>query len=79
MKKKRNLKSIVLIIGITSIMTACNNNDQKRGTEMIGQNNASIFPKGDRTPKEYFSGEAYLILYKIALSSSLLDVTNRSL
>ncbi|AZA59389.1 (R)-mandelonitrile lyase [Chryseobacterium shandongense] len=27
---------------------------------MIGQNNASIFPKGDRTPKEYFSGEAYL-------------------
>lgn len=54
----KNLKLLILFIGIASTISACSNN--KKTEAMQEDNSVSLFPKGDRVPKEWFSGDAFL-------------------
>lgn len=49
---------LMLFMRIALTISACNN-DKKTET-MQQENNASLFPKGDRVPKDWFTGNAFL-------------------
>lgn len=51
---------IAIIVGSALIMAACKNHNTENNTDMSEQNNTALFPKGNKVPKEWFSGEAYL-------------------
>lgn len=53
-----NLKKIMLSMGIIFSLTACNNNKDQQ--KMTTENNASLFPKGEKLTNGYFTGDAYL-------------------
>lgn len=53
----KNLSLMLLLVSIATI-SACNNN--KKTQAMQEENNTSLFPKGNKVPKEWFSGDAFL-------------------
>lgn len=53
-----NLKMIMLSMGIIFSLTTCNNNKDQQ--KMTTENNASLFPKGEKLTNGYFTGDAYL-------------------
>lgn len=50
--------SLALLMGSMLFLTRCTEN--KKQEKMAAQNNESLFPKGDKLPKEWFSGNAFL-------------------
>lgn len=58
MKEIQKTITLILITGITLLAMACNNN--KNQEKMTQQNNGSLFPKGEKQPSDYFTGNAYL-------------------
>jgi quercetin dioxygenase-like cupin family protein len=54
------IKTSLSLIGIVAIIAfaSCKNNQNKK--VMRDQNNASLFPKGDKLTNGYFTGEAFL-------------------
>jgi quercetin dioxygenase-like cupin family protein len=58
MKATQKTISLMLITGIILLATACNNN--KTRNKMTTENNTSLFPKGEKQPDNYFTGNAYL-------------------
>jgi quercetin dioxygenase-like cupin family protein len=50
--------SAMLFLSTMIAFTSCNNHKNQR--KMTEQNNTSLFPKGDKLPNEWFSGDAFL-------------------
>ncbi len=52
----------ILFVSCLLVLTACNNsnNNPKNQEDMNEQNNTSIYPRGDKLPNEWFSGNAFL-------------------
>lgn len=48
----------IFVISITILITACNSN--KNQENMTTQNNTSLFPKGEKQPNNYFTGNAFV-------------------
>jgi quercetin dioxygenase-like cupin family protein len=54
---KFNHKILLLSAFIVITIASCNNKNQEK---MDQENTAALFPKGDRLPKEWFTGNAFL-------------------
>ena len=52
------LKATSIMLSIVVVLTSCNEN--KKQGKMTTQNEASQFPKGNKLPNEYFTGNAFL-------------------
>lgn len=50
--------TFAVFTGSMAFLMACNGN--KKEQEMTAQDNTQLFPKGEKTSKEWFSGDAYL-------------------
>ncbi|MES2486747.1 MAG: cupin domain-containing protein [Bacteroidota bacterium] len=50
----------LLIIALAVATVACNNKQTENKMETKKQETTLLFPKGERTPAEYFTGNAYL-------------------
>jgi quercetin dioxygenase-like cupin family protein len=58
MKLTQKLTAAILITSIVLLVAACKNDqNQLKTTE---QNNTSLFPKGEKLPNEWFTGNAFL-------------------
>jgi quercetin dioxygenase-like cupin family protein len=53
------IKQIILVVLILTA-AACNNKQTENNMETTNTETTPIFPKGGRTPAEYFTGNAYL-------------------
>ncbi len=53
-------KSILGILFISTIIAVTSCNQDKNQTTMKEQNEASLFPKGDKLSNDWFSGDAFL-------------------
>ena len=51
-----NIKAL-LVFSVIAV-TACS--DQKNGEKMVTQSDSSLFPKGEKLPSDYFTGNAFL-------------------
>lgn len=51
------VKSLSLFIALIVSVTAC---DTRKKEEMVTQNNTPLFPKGNKLPADYFTGNAFL-------------------
>lgn len=56
MKGNRNKILAIAFIGL--ILVSCH--DNKKSGKMENENTTSLFPKGDRLPNDWFTGEAFL-------------------
>jgi quercetin dioxygenase-like cupin family protein len=58
MKPTKNRTILTLFTIVSLLVIACNNEkDYSKSTE---QNTSSLFPKGEKLPNEYFTGNAFL-------------------
>jgi quercetin dioxygenase-like cupin family protein len=57
MKYKTNSKTVLLFVILGIALIACNNKNQKKMKE---ENKESLFPKGEKLPGDWFTGNAYL-------------------
>jgi len=53
----KNYKKILAVAIIGLSIVSCNNKNKE---VMINENTTSLFPKGDKLPEDWFTGEAFL-------------------